>query len=123
MLLCVIRKVLKDIVFIHFHKIEICTRSGFELSKAEKRLGGHHHCCVQNTLRLTASLRKDPANDKFGIPSKKCLKPDAVPTIFPKPTHGSKPAATHPSRPAAEKRQCQAVSNIAIAIKLCINGY
>jgi len=27
----------------------------------KKRLGGHHHCCVQNTLRLTASLRKDPA--------------------------------------------------------------
>ena len=64
--------------------------------------------------------------DKFGIPSKKRLKPDAVPTIFPKPTHGSEPAATPPSRPAAEKQLRQAVSNIyliGIVIKLCINGY
>ena len=29
--------------------------------------------------------------DKLGIPSKKRLKPDAVPTIY-KPTHGSEPA-------------------------------
>ena len=64
--------------------------------------------------------------DKYGIPSKKRLKSDAVPTKFPKPTHGSKPAAAPPSRPAAEKQQRKAVSNIyllAIAIKLCINGY
>ena len=41
--------------------------------------------------------------DEFGIPSKTCLEPGAVPTIFHKPTHGSEPAATPPSRPAAEK--------------------
>lgn len=49
--------------------------------------------------------------DEVGLPTKKRLKPDAVPTIFPRPIHGDGRPATPPPRLAAEKRQRQAVSN------------
>ena len=55
--------------------------------------------------------------DEVGIPAKKRLKPDAVPTIFPLSIHGGGTGRprTPPPRLAAQKRQRQAVSkNIAI---------
>ena len=49
--------------------------------------------------------------EEMGLPIKKRLKPDAVPTIFPRPVHGSFCySSTPPPRPAAEKRQRKAVS-------------
>ena len=49
--------------------------------------------------------------DEVGIPTKKRLKPDAVPTIFPRSIHGGGRPRTPPPRLAAQKRQRQAVSN------------
>ena len=51
--------------------------------------------------------------EDIGIPAKKWLKPDAVPTIFPRSIHaGRSRPGTPPHRPAFVKRQRQAVSNI-----------
>ena len=50
--------------------------------------------------------------DAIGLPTKKCLKPDAIPTIFPCSIHSGKRPTTPPSGLAAEKRQRQAVSSI-----------
>ena len=55
--------------------------------------------------------------DEVGIPAKKRLKPDAVPTIFPLSIHGGGTGrpGTPPPRLAAQKQQRQAVNkNIAI---------
>ena len=50
--------------------------------------------------------------DAVGIPAKKRLKPDAIPTIFPNPIHGGSSTPTAPAqRPTSEKRQRKAVSN------------
>ena len=50
--------------------------------------------------------------DTMCIPAKKCLKPDAIPTIFPKSIHGGSSTPTAPvQRPTSEKRQQKAVSN------------
>ena len=56
--------------------------------------------------------------DEVGIPAKKRLKPDAVPTIFPLSIHGGSTgrSKTPPTRLAAQKRQRQAVSTNIIAI-------
>ena len=56
--------------------------------------------------------------DEVGIPAKKRLKPDAVPTIFPLSIHGGSTgrSKTPPPRLAAQKRQRQAVSTNIIAI-------
>ena len=50
--------------------------------------------------------------DAVGIPAKKRLKPDAVPTIFPRPIHAGLDAGSRQTtpRPAAEKRLRKAVS-------------
>ena len=50
--------------------------------------------------------------DEAGMPVKKWLKPDAVPTIFPLSIHGGGTgrSKTPPLRLAAQKRQRQAVS-------------
>ena len=41
--------------------------------------------------------------DEVGLPTKKRLKPDAVPTIFPRPIHGDGRPVTPSPRLAAEK--------------------
>ena len=46
--------------------------------------------------------------DAFGMPAKKRLKPDAIPTIFPKPGDSSKQVT--PGRPASERRKQKAIS-------------
>jgi len=51
--------------------------------------------------------------DKLGLLTKKCLKPDAVLTIFPRPIDGDSRPATPPPRLATEKRQCQVNNNSA----------
>ena len=50
--------------------------------------------------------------DAVGIPAKKRLKPNAIPTIFPKASDGgSSQPTTAPQRPASERRKRKAVSN------------
>ena len=49
--------------------------------------------------------------DAMGLPTKKRLKSDAIPTIFPSSIHSGDRPSTPPPRPAAEKRQRQAVSS------------
>ena len=49
--------------------------------------------------------------DEVGLSIKKRLKPDAVPTIFPRSIHSGGKSSTPPSRRVAQKRQRQAVSN------------
>ena len=63
--------------------------------------------------------------DAVGIPAKKRLKPDALPTIFPRSIHGGSSGPTTPShRPTSEKRQRKAVSNMKdISIAIIINSY
>ena len=46
--------------------------------------------------------------DVFGMPAKKRLKPDTIPTIFPKPGDSSQQVT--PGRPASERRKRKAVS-------------
>ena len=49
--------------------------------------------------------------DEMGIPAKKRLKPDAIPTIFPKSIYGGSSAPSAPSqRPTSERRQRKSVS-------------
>ena len=48
--------------------------------------------------------------DAVGIPAKKRLKPNAIPTIFPKPNGGSSQPTTPSQRPASERRKQKAVS-------------
>jgi len=49
--------------------------------------------------------------DAVGIPAKKCLKPDTVPTIFPRLIHGGSSAPSALSqRLTSEKRHHKAVS-------------
>ena len=51
--------------------------------------------------------------DAVGIPAKKRLKPDAVPTIFPKLIHGgSSGTSAPPQRPTSERRQRKSVSKL-----------
>ena len=48
--------------------------------------------------------------DDVGLPMKKKLRPDAIPTVFPKPEHGSIcQSSALPPRPAAEKHRHQEV--------------
>ena len=49
--------------------------------------------------------------DAIGLPTKKRLKPEAIPTIFPCSIHSGERPTTPPPRLAAEKRQRQAVSS------------
>ena len=46
--------------------------------------------------------------DVFGMPAKKRLKPDAIPTIFPKPGDSSQQVT--PGRPTSERRKRKAIS-------------
>lgn len=48
--------------------------------------------------------------DAVGIPAKKRLKPNAIPTIFPKPDGGNSQQTTPSQRPASERRKRKAVS-------------
>lgn len=48
--------------------------------------------------------------DAIGLPTKKRLKPDAIPTIFPLSIHRGGRLRTPPPRSVAKKRQQQAVS-------------
>ena len=48
--------------------------------------------------------------DAVKIPAKKRLKPNAIPTIFPKPDGGSSQPTTPSQRPASERRKRKAVS-------------
>ena len=48
--------------------------------------------------------------DAVGLPAKKQLKPNAIPTIFPKPDVGSSKPTTPSQRPASERRKRKAVS-------------
>ena len=57
------------------------------------------NCFVTEGLRF---------RDVFGMPAKKRLKPDAIPTIFPKPGDSSKQVT--PGRPTSERRKRKAVS-------------
>ena len=45
-----------------------------------------------------------------GIPAKKWLKPNAIPTIFPKSTDCYSQSTTPSQRPASERHKCKAVS-------------
>lgn len=49
--------------------------------------------------------------DAIGLPTKKRLKPDAIPTLFPCSIHSTGRPTTPPPRRVAEKRQRQAVTN------------
>ena len=49
-------------------------------------------------------------HDAVGIPTKKQLKPNAIPTIFPKPDGGNSQQTTPLQRPASERRKRKAVS-------------
>ena len=46
----------------------------------------------------------------FEIPSKKQLKPNAIPTTLPKPNGGNSQQTTPSQRPASERRKRKAVS-------------
>ena len=48
--------------------------------------------------------------DAVGIPAKKRLKPNSIPTIFHKPDGGSSQPTTPSQRPASERRKRKAVS-------------
>ena len=49
--------------------------------------------------------------DSIRLPTEKRLKPDAMPTVFPRSIHSGGRPRTPPLRPVAKKRQRQAVSS------------
>ena len=58
--------------------------------------------------------------DAVGIPAKKRLKPDAVPTIFKRSIHSGSSGGSVPScRPASEKRQRKSVSSMENVLTTC----
>jgi len=67
--------------------------------------------CSKHFETACFALEGSCYQDAAGIPTKKRLKPDAIPTIFPKSIYGGSSGPSAPSqRPTSEKRQCKAVS-------------
>jgi len=68
--------------------------------------------CLKHFEQKCVALYGARYRDDVGIPTKKRLKPDAAPTIFPKLIHGGSMGPSTPShRPISEKRQRKAVSS------------
>ena len=68
--------------------------------------------CSKHFESECCALEGSRYQDCVGIPAKKCIKPDAVPTIFPRSIHGGSSAPSAIShRATSEKWQQKAMSN------------
>ena len=106
----------KVIACMHFLETKIFARSGQGLFKQHRRNWegptANSLLCSKHFEQECFAVEGSRYRDAVGIPAKKRLKPDAIPTIFPKLIHGGSSTPTAPTqRPTSEKRQRKAVSN------------